>query len=73
MSNEMYDFLKRILLPVFTGLATFCLTVGEAWSIPYYKEISITLGALATFLAYVINESSKAYMKDKEIVLKQEV
>ena len=68
MTNKTYDFLKRIVLPVLTGLGTFCLTVGETWNIPHYKEISITLGAIATFLAYVLNESSKQYMKDKEIV-----
>ena len=71
MSNQTYDFLKRIVLPVLTGLGTFCLTVGEAWNIPHYKEIAITLGALATFLAYVLNESSKNYMKDKEIVSRE--
>ena len=68
MTNQTYDFLKRIVLPVLTGLGTFCLTVGEAWNIPHYKEIAITLGALATFLAYVLNEASKSYMKDKTIV-----
>ena len=68
MTNKTYDFLKRIVLPVLTGLGTFCLTVGEAWNIPHYKEIAITLGALATFLAYVLNEASKSYMKDKTIV-----
>lgn len=71
MSNQTYDFLKRFVLPVLTGFGTFCLTVGEAWNIPHYKEIAITFGALATFLAYVLNESSKQYMKDKEIVSKE--
>ena len=71
MTKKTYDFLKRIVLPVLTGLGTFCLTVGETWNITHYKEISITLGALATFLAYVLNESSKNYMKDKEIVTRE--
>lgn len=71
MTNQTYDILKRLVLPVLTGLSAFCLTVGEAWIIPHYKEIAITLSALATFLAYVLNESSKQYMKDKEIVSKE--
>ena len=54
MNNSTYDFLKRWVLPVLTGLATLVLTVGEAWSIPNYKAISITFGACATFLAYVL-------------------
>lgn len=68
MSNKAYDFLKQWVLPILTGLATLVLTVGEAWNIPDYKAISITCGALATFLAYVLNEASKAYMRNKQIV-----
>lgn len=68
MTNNTYDILKRWVLPILTGLATLVLTVGEAWNIPNYKAISITFGALATFLAYVLNEASKNYMKDKAII-----
>lgn len=68
MTNKTYDFLKKWVLPILTGLATLVLTVGEAWNIPNYKAISITCGALATFLAYVLNEASKSYMKDKAII-----
>lgn len=68
MTNKTYDFLKKWVLPILTGLATLVLTVGEAWNIPNYKAISITCGALATFLAYVLNEASKSYMKDKTII-----
>lgn len=68
MNNQTYDFLKRWVLPILTGLATLVLTVGEAWNIANYKAISITFGACATFLAYVLNEASKSYMKDKAII-----
>lgn len=68
MTNKTYDFLKRWVLPILTGMATLILTVGEAWNIPQYKAISITFGALATFLTYVLNEASKSYMRDKTIV-----
>lgn len=68
MTNKTYDILKRWVLPILTGMATLVLTVGEAWNIPQYKAISITFGALATFLTYVLNEASKFYMKDKTIV-----
>lgn len=73
MTNNTYNFLRRWLQPILTGLATFTLTVGEAWNIPKYKAISITFGALATLLAYVLNESSKAYFADKEIVTNKEL
>ena len=68
MTNNTYDILKRWVLPILTGMATLILTVGEAWNIPDYKAISITFGALATFLTYVLNEASKYYMKDKAII-----
>lgn len=68
MSNKVYDILKRWVLPCLTGMATLVLTVGEAWNIPYYKAISITFGALATFLTYVLNEASKSYFQNKQIV-----
>lgn len=68
MTNNTYDILKRWVLPILTGMATLILTVGEAWNIPNYKAISITFGALATFLTYVLNEASKSYMKDKTII-----
>ena len=68
MTNKTYDVLKRWVLPILTGMATLILTVGEAWNIPQYKAISITFGALATFLTYVLNEASKSYMRDKTIV-----
>ena len=68
MTNNTYDTLKRWVLPILTGIATLILTVGEAWNIPDYKAISITFGALATFLTYVLNEASKSYMKDKAII-----
>ena len=66
--NNTKDLLKRWVLPILSGMATLILTVGEAWNIPDYKAISITFGALATFLTYVLNEASKSYMKDKTIV-----
>lgn len=68
MSDKVYDILRRWVQPILTGLATFTLTVGEAWNIPQYKAISITFGALATLLAYVLNEASKNYFADKSIV-----
>ena len=72
MTNSTYDFLKRWVLPCLTGMATLVLTIGEAWNIPQYKAISITFGALATFLTYVLNEASKSYMKDKQIISRPE-
>ena len=68
MSNEMYDFLKNIVIPVLTGGATFILTLGDIWHIPYCKEIGATCTALATLISFIINQSSAEFFKNKEIV-----
>ena len=68
LSNEMYDFIKRILLPLLTGGATFIITVGKLWGIQYAEQIAGTMTALATLISFVINSSSDEYFKDKEIV-----
>lgn len=68
MSNEVYDFLKNILIPVLTGGATFILTLGDIWGIPFAKEVGATLTALATLISFIINQSSKDYFHNKEIV-----
>lgn len=70
MDSKTYDFLKRIILPILSGSSAFILTVGEAWNIPQYKALSITFSAGATFLTYFLNESSKKYLEDKDIIPK---
>lgn len=68
LSNEQYDFIKRILLPLLTGGATFVLTVGRLWNIPHTEQIAGTMTALATLISFVINSASKEYFSDKEII-----
>lgn len=68
MSNKLYDFLKHYVLPLLVAMGPLVLSAGEAWKIPHYKEIAITVGALATFVTTFLNESSRAYMKNKQIV-----
>lgn len=68
MSNKLYDFLKHYVLPLLVAMGPLVLSAGESWKIPHYKEIAITIGALATFVTTFLNESSKAYMKNKQIV-----
>lgn len=68
LSNEQYDFIKKILLPLLTGGATFVLTIGKLWGIPYAEQIAGTMTALATLISFVINSASKEYFSDKQIV-----
>lgn len=68
MSNTIYDTLKIWVLPILTGGATFIITLGELWHIPYSKEIAGTMTATATLISFVLTNASKSFFKDKEIV-----
>lgn len=68
MSSEIYDILKIWVLPILTGGATFIITLGELWHIPYSKEIAGTMTATATLISFVLTNASKSFFKDKEIV-----
>lgn len=68
MSDKVYDILKNWVLPLLTGGATFIITLGELWGIPYSKEVAGTMTALATLISFVLTNASKSYFKDKEIV-----
>lgn len=68
MDSKVYDILKNWVLPLLTGGATFIITLGELWGIPYSKEVAGTMTALATLISFLINQSSKAFFSDKEIV-----
>ena len=68
MNSELYDLLKIWVLPILTGGATFIITLGELWHIPYSKEIAGTMTATATLISFVLTNASKSYFKDKEIV-----
>ena len=68
MNSELYDLLKIWVLPILTGGATFIITLGELWHIPYSKEIAGTMTATATLISFILTNASKSYFKDKEIV-----
>ena len=68
MDSKVYDILKNWVLPLLTGGATFIITLGELWGIPYSKEVAGTMTALATLISFILNQSSKAFFKDKDIV-----
>lgn len=68
MSDKIYDILKNWVLPLLTGGATFIITLGELWHIPYSKEIAGTMTATATLISFVLTNASKEFFADKEIV-----
>lgn len=70
LSDKWYDILKNRVIPILTGGATLVITLGELWHFPTdtIKAIAGTMTAVATFISFLINSSSKVYFKDKEIV-----
>ena len=68
MSDKIYDILKNWVLPLLTGGATFIITLGELWHIPYSKEIAGTMTAVATLISFILTNASKVFFADKEIV-----
>ena len=68
MNSKTYDILKNIVIPLLTGGATLVLTLGDIWGLPYAQQIGATMTAVATFIAFIINQASKNYFADKEII-----
>ncbi len=61
LNNNTYDILKKIALYVLPALATFILTVGKVWNMPYTEQIASTITALDTALGTILGISSKNY------------
>ena len=61
LSNKTYDILKWVALVVIPASATFILTVGKIWTLPYYDNIAATITATGLFLAAIIGVSTQSY------------
>jgi hypothetical protein len=55
-------WVAQLLLP---ALATFVMSLGNIWGIPYSEQISLTLVALDTALGVVLGISTKSYNSNK--------
>lgn len=64
MKNKTYDILKEVALTVLPAIATFLVTLGNIWSIPFATEISASITALDAFLGAVLHISNKNYNKN---------
>jgi hypothetical protein len=69
ISNKTYDILKWVAQLLLPALATFVMSLGNIWGIPYSEQISLTLVALDTALGVVLGISTSNYKKlnDTEI------
>lgn len=55
--DRVYDVLKWVGLLVCPALATFMLTLGQTWDIPYAPQIAVTITAIGTLVGVVIGAS----------------
>lgn len=70
LSSKIYDVMK-ILVIVFNGLAIFFTTLGELFGYHWMFLASGVCAAISGLVAYIMNESSKEFWKDKEIIDKE--
>ena len=64
-SNKMYDvlaFFGRVVLPACSVLYA---TLGDIWSLPYTKEIPLTITAIDLFLNTLLGISANNYYKEE--------
>jgi len=61
LNDRMYEFLKNLVQLFLPAFATFYLTLGETWGLPYGQQVVTTCAALATFLGVLLRVSSKSY------------
>lgn len=62
MSNKTYDILKKIALYL-PLLITFVMAIMKIWHIPYAVEIGLTLTAINTLVAGIVEVSNSMYKK----------
>lgn len=63
MKNKTYDILKEVALTVLPAIATFLVTLGNIWGIPFATEISATVMAVDALLGAVLHISNTNYNK----------
>lgn len=66
MNNKTYDILKEVALTVLPTIATFMVTLGNIWGIPFATEISATIMAIDTALGGILHISNTNYKKESE-------
>lgn len=68
LTNEDYDFFKKIALYFLPALATLVITICKIWNLPFGAEIGATITAIDTFLGAILGISSANYNKSTETI-----
>lgn len=65
MSNKIYDFLKNLLMRGVPALILLISTLGTIYKFDT-ETITLTIGALSTFLATILGISNYNYNKGEK-------
>lgn len=64
LSNEQYDFWKKIALTWLPALGTLYFALAKIWKLPLAEEVVGTISALDTFLGVILGVSTSNYYKE---------
>ena len=67
MTNNQYDFLKRLVQVILPGLGTLYFALSGIWGFPYGEAVVGTLSAVAVFLGASLGISTNRYQGDGTI------
>lgn len=68
LSKETYDTLAWIGRLGLPATSVFYATIGEIWSLPFTREIPLTITALAVFINALLGINSKQFFNEHDIV-----
>ena len=61
MSNELYDFLKRLVQVILPAIGALYFGLASIWNLPAAEQVVGTLAVLATFLGVTLGISTSRY------------
>lgn len=64
LDNKTYDILAWIGRIVLPSLSVLYASLGEIWSLPFTKEIPLTITAIDVFLNALLGISANNYYKE---------
>ena len=70
MSNEAYDFWKKMVEVVLPAAGACYYGLSQIWNWPYAEHVVGTISVICTFLGTILFNSNKAYkaqLKEEEL------
>lgn len=65
MSKSLHDILAALGRFVLPALSVLITSLGEIWTIPYAKEIALTVTAVSVFINAVVDIDTHNYLSER--------